>query len=167
MTLYLLDANALINAHNTWYALGRVPEFWDWLQHHAEAGCVKMPAEIYGEVESGNDDLAAWMKVPKNKQNLLFGEEANLTMVQTVLSLYGDNLTEDEVIKIGQDPFLIAAVLGHNDRIAVTGEVSKKTATRANRKVPDVCDDCGVSWLTPIGFINDLNFTTGWELLQA
>jgi len=26
--LYLLDANALITAHNTWYGHKRVPEFW-------------------------------------------------------------------------------------------------------------------------------------------
>lgn len=29
--LYLLDANVLITANNSYYALDRVPEFWEWL----------------------------------------------------------------------------------------------------------------------------------------
>ena len=31
--LYLLDANILITAANTYYGISRVPEFWSWLQH--------------------------------------------------------------------------------------------------------------------------------------
>ncbi len=59
--LYLLDANALITAHNTWYGHKRVPEFWRWLIHHGEAGTIKLPQEIYAEVEAGNDELSSWM----------------------------------------------------------------------------------------------------------
>lgn len=29
--LYLLDANVLITANNSYYEIGRVDEFWDWL----------------------------------------------------------------------------------------------------------------------------------------
>jgi hypothetical protein len=31
--LYLLDANVLITAHNTYYAIDQVPEFWEWIAH--------------------------------------------------------------------------------------------------------------------------------------
>lgn len=161
--MYLLDANALITAHNGWYALSRVPEFWRWLLHRAEAGTVKMPPEIYAEVEGGTDELAAWMHEPGHKKVLRLNEDADPAKVQQVLARYGANLTEDEIIKIGQDPFLVAAVIGHPYRIAVTGEVSRKSAIRSNRKVPDVCDDCGVAWRTPVQMINELDFTTGWE----
>ncbi|RYG55988.1 MAG: DUF4411 family protein, partial [Alphaproteobacteria bacterium] len=131
--LYLLDANALINAHNGWFALNRVPEFWLWLLHHAEAGTVKMPAETYGEVEGGTDDLATWMKQAEHKKVIRLIEDANLEKVQLVLAKYGDDLTEDELITIGQDPFLVAAALGHPDRIVVTGEVSSPGKKRAKR----------------------------------
>ncbi|WP_260597842.1 DUF4411 family protein [Sphingomonas endolithica] len=161
--LYLLDANALINAHNGWYALNRVPEFWRWLLHHAEAGTVMMPAETYGEVETGNDDLAGWMKQADTKRLLRLTEEADPAKVQAVLTKYGDNLTEDELITIGQDPFLIAAVFGHADRIVVTGEVSRSSKTRAKRKVPDICNDLGVPWRSPVELIRELDFTTGWD----
>ena len=162
--LYLLDANTLITAHRTWYALNRVPEFWRWVLHHAEAGTVKMPTEIYSEVEGGTDELAGWMKDADHKKILRLAEEADLGKVQTVLSKYGDLLSEADLIKIGQDPFLIAAALGHADRCVVTAEVSSRGKRGANRKVPNICDDCGVTWQSPVDFINELDFTTGWEL---
>jgi len=163
--LYLLDANTLINAHRGWYALNRVPEFWRWLLHHAEAGAVKMPSEIYAEVENGNDALAAWMKNAQQKKALRLEEDADLAKVQLVLSKYGEPLTDSDLIKIGQDPFLVAAALGHDDRCVVTAEVWAGSIG-ANRKVPNVCEDCGVSWMTPVSFIHELNFTTDWEAAQ-
>ncbi|MEH3037864.1 MAG: DUF4411 family protein [Sphingomonas adhaesiva] len=161
--LYLLDANALITAHNTWYGHKRVPEFWRWLLHHGEAGTVKMPAEIYAEVEGGNDDLAAWMHDAATKRALLLGGSSDAAAVQAVLALYGEAPTEADLITIGQDPFLIAAALGHADRRVVTAEVSKPTRTGARRHVPDVCDDCGVRWMHPVTFIADLDFSTDWD----
>jgi Domain of unknown function (DUF4411) len=161
--LYLLDASTLINAHNNWYALNRVPEFWRWLLHHAEAGTVKMPTEIFAEVENGNDELAAWMKEADHKKALRLTEETDLAKVQAVLAKYGEDLSEADLIKIGQDPFLIAAALGHADRCVVTAEVSKSSKQGANRKVPNVCNDCGVLWQSPVDFIKELDFKTDWE----
>ena len=122
-----------------------------------------MPREIYAEVESGTDELAAWMKDAEHKKFLRLAEESDLAKVQTVLAQYGASLTEADLIKIGQDPFLIAACFGHSDRRVVTAEVSSPGKVGANRKVPNVCDDCGVLWQSPIDFINELNFTTAWE----
>lgn len=161
--LYLLDANTLINAHRGFYGLNRVPQFWRWLVHHAAVGTVKLPPEIYAEVEGGTDELAAWMKDADHKSLLRLAEEADLVKVQAVLAKYGDVLSEADLIKIGQDPFLIAAALGHSDRCVVTAEVSKSTRQRANRHVPNICDDCGVAWLSPIDFIHELDFRTDWE----
>jgi hypothetical protein len=87
--LYLLDANTLINAHRGWYALNRVPEFWSWILHHAAAGTVKMPNEIYAEVEAGTDELAAWMKNADHRRALKLDENADGEKVQAVSARYG------------------------------------------------------------------------------
>jgi hypothetical protein len=163
--LYLLDANTLINAHRGWYALNRVPEFWRWILHHAEAGTVKMPREIYAEVEAGTDELAAWVKNSDHKRVLRHHENADANKVQAVLARYGDALTEADLITIGQDPFLIAAALGHPNCCVVTGETSSPAKRGAKRKVPDICDDCDVRWQSPVEFINALDFTTNWEAM--
>lgn len=60
--LYLLDANVLIDASRDYYPIDRVPEFWDWLQHHGNRGSLKVPEEIYEEVRDGTDDLARWIR---------------------------------------------------------------------------------------------------------
>jgi hypothetical protein len=161
--LYLLDANALITAHNTWYGRKRVPEFWRWLIHHGKTGTVKLPAEIYAEVEGGTDDLAAWMHDSATKKALLLGETSDPVTVQAVLGCYGSPLTDSDLITIGQDPFLIAAAVGRPDRLVVTAEVSKPARTGARRHVPDVCGDCGVKWMHPVTFIADLDFSTDWD----
>lgn len=161
--MYLVDASAMINAHRTWYSLNRVPEFWRWVLHHAEAGQLKMPAEIHGEVVGYNDDLSHWMEDRTHRRALVLDEETDPKKVQAVLAHYGEQLTEAEQIEIGQDPFLVAAALGHPERRVVTAEVSRPAKQRANRKVPDICDDCGIAWRTPIALINELDFTTSWD----
>jgi len=50
MTLYLLDANVLIRAHEDYYPIDRIPQFWIWLLQKAESGAIKMPRMIFDEV---------------------------------------------------------------------------------------------------------------------
>ena len=54
--MHLIDANVLITAHNTYYNIEQVPEFWDWVRHMGEAGEIKMPLEIYDEIKDGSTD---------------------------------------------------------------------------------------------------------------
>lgn len=161
--LYLIDASVLITAHNSYLALHRVPEFWGWLLHHAEAGNVKIPRPIYEEIEDGTDSLGDWMKDQASKDALLFAEAADGAHVRQVMAQYGPDLTEADLITIGKDAFLIAAALPDiNDRCVVTAEVSKPGRTGPRRHIPNVCGDCGVHWMTPVQFLTALDFTTGW-----
>ena len=161
--LYLIDASTLITAHNTYYSLHRVPEYWEWLRHHGNGGSIKIPAEIYAEVEDGNDALAAWMAQTETKEALLFEEETQLALVQQVTAHYGTALTDAAIELIGKDPFLIAAALADTaNRRVVTAEVSKPNRTGANRHIPNVCGDCAVQCVTPIQLLDSLDFSTSW-----
>lgn len=162
--LYLLDANVLITANNLYYALDRVPEFWRWLVHVASHGRVKMPVEIYEVIKDGNDALAVWVRDQTNKDALLLDEDVDPQIVARVIdSGYATDLTDVEVEKIGRDPFLIAYALADKDRCVVTTEVSKPTAIRANRRIPDVCMGLGVKCKDTFAFLKALNFTTSWR----
>jgi len=44
--IYLLDANVLITASNSYYPIDRVREFWDWLLYQANSNRVKMTINI-------------------------------------------------------------------------------------------------------------------------
>lgn len=162
MTLYLLDANAPIRAHGDFYDIERIPQFWDWLLGQAEAGIVKMPREIYGEVCQSADLLGQWLKRPDVKRALVLDEPTNRAVLQRVVADgYAPDLSDVELVKIGQDPFLIAAAIGGAGRVVVTREVSKPTAQRANRKVPDVCRMFGIEPITDYELYRRLNFRIG------
>ena len=57
--LYLLDANVLIRAHEDYYGINQVPQFWEWLLEVATTGHVKMPFEIYQEIAVSSGPLRA------------------------------------------------------------------------------------------------------------
>ena len=160
--LYLLDANVLIDASRDYYPFRRVPEFWDWLIDRATQGQVKIPLEIFEEILAGrDDDLTRWLN--DNRDELLLDENVERTLVARVTAQgYAPNLTEEEVERVGRDPFLIAYALGDPEqRTVVTTEVSKPKKQRANRHIPDVCDDLDVLHCNTYQFIEDLDFTTG------
>jgi hypothetical protein len=165
--LYLLDANILITASNSYYPIDQVPEFWSWLQHQATQGHIKIPQEVIEEIEEGRDGdpLKVWISNDENNGPLLLEEAVDATLVQQVVTTgYAPDLTDDEVEKIGRDPFLIAyALVDPVLRCVVTTEVSRPTAQRQNRKVPDVCAAVGVQCFGPFVLNKNLGFHTGWQ----
>lgn len=163
--LYLLDANVLIDAQRDYYPIHRVPQFWEWLVNVSDQGHVKMPIEIFEEVKDGKDDLAEWMKESNNKNALLLDEDVNEKFVQKIISEgYANDLKDDEIIKIGRDPFLIAyALVAPNQRVIVTTEYSKPKQQRANRHLPDVCQTMGVNCINSFEFLRRLDFKTTWN----
>ncbi len=165
--LYLLDANVLIDANRDYYPIERVPEFWEWLIDAGSNGHVKIPIEVYEEIKVGKDDLAKWIKGTQAKAMLLFQEDVDVSLVSHVTDVgYDPDLTDDEVEKIGRDPFLIAyAMSSQTDRCVVTTEVSKPKREGANRHLPDVCDSLNVLWCNTFEFIRILNFSTSWNNL--
>ena len=165
--LYLLDANILITAANTYYGISRIPEFWSWLQYQAVSGRIKIPIEMYEEVLEGrkeDDELLDWVKDDKNRAALVLDEMPKPALVRRVVTEgYANDLTDDEVEKLGRDPFLIAYAFENVERCIVTTEVSKPKKQRHNRHVPDVCKSLKVSWCGPWELNERLGFTTAWK----
>lgn len=163
-TLYLLDANVLIDAQRDYYSFDMVPEFWDWLVHMAQQGTIKIPQEVYDTLTGENrDNLSEWLK--SNKSVLVFDEEVIAEVLGHVKDQgYALDLTESEVAMLNQDPFLIAyALVDKEHRRVVTTESSRPSKKRANRHIPDVCRDLGVSCRNTFELLRELNFRTGWN----
>jgi hypothetical protein len=166
--LYLLDANVLITANSTYYPLDQIPEFWSWLHHEATSNRIKIPREIMEEIKAGrkdDDPLLDWICTAEIEAALLLGEAVDVALVQHVVSTgYAPDLSDDEVEKIGRDPFLIAYALADPaNRTVVTTEVSRPSAQRHNRKVPDVCQTVGAVSCGPFALNKALGFRTGWK----
>lgn len=169
--LYLLDANTLIDAKNFYYPMTRVPEFWDWLIYKGQLSNIKIPIEIYEEFkdtkpkDGQKDDLTLWADTAEAKEALLLDEEAEPNMVTRITyDGYLPNPTDDELMKIGRDPFLISYALKDiENRCIVTTEVSKPKRQGANRHIPDVCDAFGIRCVNTFELIRELDFTTSWN----
>lgn len=164
--LYLLDANVIIHAHDYYYNMARVPEFWGWILHHAENSLIKMPIETMDEVQGGPEaQHAQWIRSKTVKDRLLLDEDFDETALNHVIKS-GYQLpspTEDEIELIGQDPFLIThALRDSNNRIVISNETSKPSAKGAKRKVPDVCKDLGIECYNVYHLLRALNFSTSW-----
>ncbi len=160
--LYLLDANVLIDANRDYYPLSRVPEFWDWLLECAARKQTQIPMEMYEEVLAGKDDeLTRWLK--GNRDVLLLDEYVDERLVAIVTDAgYAPDLTDEELERVGRDPFLVAYALSDPaERVVVTTEHSRPKRQRANRHLPDVCRDLGVRPCNTYEFIEELDFTTG------
>lgn len=170
-SLYLLDANTLIDAKRDYYPISRIPEFWEWLIYQGHLGKIKIPIEIYEEFHDTKDkdgemdELAVWAKREEVKQALLFAEQAEQDLVARITyGGYVKNPTDDELKKIGRDPFLISYALKDlENRCIVTTESSKPTRQGANRHIPDVCKDFNIRCINNFQMINELNFSTSWE----
>lgn len=162
--LDLLDANVLIDANRDYYPIERVPEFWEWLADLGEWGLTKVPPEIYDEVvnppPARQDVVVEWLKEHRNA--LLLDEAAQPALVARVTEAgYANDLDDVEIEKIGRDPFLIAyALVAPQSRRVISNERSRRSATRANRKVPDVCADFGIVCYHTFRFIQERDFRT-------
>lgn len=166
--LYILDANVLIDANRDYYPIGRVPDFWEWLVEAGKSGFVKIPIEVYEEIKDGKvtvDALAAWAKDDEVSAAMLLLEEASPDIVARVINEgYASNLNENEIEQIGRDPFLLAyAIIAPGERCIVTTEVSKPSKSRANRHLPDVCDQFGIKHCNTHEFTKALDFKTKWQ----
>jgi hypothetical protein len=161
--LYLLDANVLIRAHEDYYAIDRVPQFWEWLLVKAAADVVKLPFEIHGELAvSTKGRLKDWVTQPEVSKSLILNAQIDPTHLnRVVIEGYAPNLNDSEIEKIGRDPFLIGYGLSLGAEVTVvTKEVSAPSKQRANRKVPDVCKSMGVRCVNDFEFYREMDFRT-------
>ena len=162
MTLYLLDANVLIRAHEDYYPLDRIPHFWTWLLEQAAAGVIKTPRQIYDEVAPSADLLGEWLRQVDVKDALILADATDAARVRHAIAHgYAPDLNDVELEKIGRDPFLVAAALGGADRVVVTREVSRPSKQRGNRKLPDVCATFGLRVINDFALYRELHFRIG------
>ena len=168
---FLLDANTLMNAKNWYYPISRVPEFWDWLIHQGNLSNIKIPIEIYEEFKDKKDkngqkdELAFWAENPKVKSALLLKEDSESNLVSKVIyEGYLENPTDEDITKMGRDPFLISyALKDKKNRCVVSEENTKPSKLGANKKIPDVCEILGIRCIKTFQLIQELNFTTSWN----
>lgn len=105
-----------------------------------------------------------WIDDKERQTALVLNESIKSELVQRVVNDgYAKDLTDEEIEKLGRDPFLLAYGLAQQDRCVVTTEVPKPTATRHNRRIPDVCNTLSPECCGPFHLNKVLGFKTSWK----
>ena len=160
--LYLLDANVMIRAHEDYYPIDRIPQFWAWLVSLGDSSTIKVPYEIYGEIAVSTGPLHDWLTDNAVTKSILLDQKVDPASLNNVLAQgYAPDLDDSEIEEIGRDPFLIAYALNDvAETTVVTKEVSAPSKQRANRRIPDVCRTFGVRCINDFELYRQLNFRT-------
>ena len=100
-----------------------------------------------------------------NKDALLLDEDVREALATLVTEEgYAADLSDNEIEKIGRDPFLIAYALAvPGQRCVVSNESSRPSRVRANRHVPDVCAHFNIPFRNTFQLIRELDFNTNWN----
>jgi hypothetical protein len=157
---YLLDANVLIRAHEDYYPIDRIPQFWAWLVAQAQDGIVKMPYEIYHEIEVSTGPLHDWLTDDSISKPIILDQKIDRALLNKVLMEgYAPDLDDSEIEAIGRDPFLIGYALSNpTEMTVVTKESSAPSKQRANRRIPDVCGAFRIRCINDFEPYRELNF---------
>ena len=109
------------------------------------------------------DPLLDW--ITAHKGVLRLNEKIDPLLVsKAITGGYAPDLTDGELIEIGQNPFLVAYARAKTaERCLVTVEVSSPSKKRQNRKIPDVCNHFGVNCQNPFHVYRSLGFSTVWK----
>lgn len=142
--------------------------------YQGQMGNIKIPIEIYEEFKDSKkqdgtlDELAKWAVEASVKEALLFSEAADPELVSRITyEGYGEDPSDQELATMGRDPFLISyALVDNKNRTIVSSEVSQPKRQRANRKIPNVCNDFGIRCINNFQLINELDFSTGWQRVR-
>lgn len=171
--LYLLDANVLITAHDDYYPIDRIPQFWEWIIDNTKQGHLKMPFEMIAEVKAGqpkrdaenqDDELLRWLRINNHEKDLQLDASADQVAVNRVFKDGYELPTPslDELNKIRKDPLLISYALRGEHTTIVTLEAKQENATdemkKHKRKIPFVCRKLGIRCIDTFDLIRELDF---------
>nr|WP_154325071.1 DUF4411 family protein [Pantoea sp. 201603H] len=147
---YIIDSNIFIQAQNDYYCMDICPGFWDFLSERFYSGELLSIKHVYDEIAHKDDPIYEWVKerrsffsaVDDEATQRNFADIANY--VQTEYELRKKNNHNIAPFLSVADPWLIAKAKSLSATI-VTHEVRAKGSPKP--KIPDICDQFGVSFI--------------------
>lgn len=151
-TKYCLDANVLIEAWRKYYNPEFCPDYWKILIELGNRSRIFIPELVYDEIRKTEDELSTWVTnsgIPVRVATSDVG--ARLSEIFTTNPLH-EKLVDSSKGRSMADPWVIAHAI-HENAVVVTKE-EKVTAPSAKKvKIPNVCENMGVSWINDFQFV--------------
>lgn len=146
---YLVDANVMIQAANTYYTFRSVRGFWDWMSARIEDGTVRTASLVADEIDFP-PELVEWVAEQASKG---FYVDVSDPRIQAKLAEIAEWVIKqpygpEHIAKFldGADPWIIAAasVLG----ATVVTQEQLVAANSKKVKIPNVCQQFNVKCIT-------------------
>lgn len=152
---YCLDSNVLIQAWQKYYSPIYCPTYWDVLNELGDEGKIFIPSMVYDEIVKTDDDLSDWLKGSNIKVKPITSD-----VTQILTSIYAADPSHKHLVdnKKGRslaDPWVIAHAIKES-AVVVTKE-EKVTALNSKKiKIPNVCENMEVEWITDYKMVEQL-----------
>lgn len=139
--------------------------FWALVKRLADAGSIISIDKVKDELYDKNDDLEAWCKT--NLPSSFFHTTSSVMAEYATVSAwaasksshYLPNAISEFLSADEADAYLIAfALADHQNRTIVTQEISQPDIKR-KIKIPEPCDELGVSYINTIEMFRQLGVT--------
>lgn len=141
---YWLDADVLINSHNTHYPIGIANRFWLWMDQVIAQGVLVSTKRTFNEViknRKPDDPLLMWMQRHSSDGLRIRPTQATDAAVRTIGDWVFSNPQYPTHQRLdfskGADAWVIAAALV--DRGTVVSNESKHSPNAQKVRIPDVC----------------------------
>ncbi|MDE0243248.1 MAG: DUF4411 family protein [Candidatus Kaiserbacteria bacterium] len=154
---YCFDTNCFIEPWNKFYSYTSHASYWDdIILPEIQGGNIIILDEVYNELKQKDDDILAWLKKHKVKDNNVVETTVDHARhVQSLLDTY-PRLTDSSRGRSVADPFLIAYAKENNIPI-VTLEVA--SGTMGKPRIPDVCKKESVACMSLYDFVDRMGIS--------
>lgn len=154
LPFYSFDSGAFINGRRDIFVLPTFAAVWDSIAAMISAGQVRAVDEVKREVSRHDDETARWVQ---SQRRLFLPLTHDVQRATSTILARHPRLISLGSNKSSADPFVIALALA-NDGTVVTQETPSNKLHKP--RIPDVCIDLGIPWLTLPQFVNQ----QGWTL---
>jgi hypothetical protein len=137
--LYLIDANVMLQAANTYYSFQHVHGFWDWLSDRIEAGTIRTASLVADEIDFPQE-LVEWVEIQAAASFYVDISQGDIQIKFTEIATWiiTQPYGPEHIAKFlnGADPWIIAAasVLG----ATVVTQEQAVPASSKKIKIPNV-----------------------------
>lgn len=161
--MFLLDANAFIEASRLYYPFDTAPGFWTWLADPVLQHDVGSIDAVKDEITAGTGELVAWARSAHATFWHADTDEvvAAMTQIAAWVTDPARGYRQEAINEFlaSADYKLIAHALAAGATVVTRERPAPESKKRV--KIPDVCDAFGVAWTDPFDAYRSLGMRLG------